>query len=197
MRLLGDEALTEIEIHADDVWLRPFRLDDAVTIEEASTDPAIPRVTSVPAGCDRAGAEDYIARQAERMANGTGWPLAIVPTGNGVEDDGRSLPVGAIGLWVSQLAKGRAEIGYWVVESARGRGYAASGLSALTDWAFANLDDLHRLSLFIEPWNTASIRTGERVGYEREAVLRDWEVVDGQPVDMWSYVLTRTMHSRN
>ncbi|MFN3256779.1 MAG: GNAT family N-acetyltransferase [Ilumatobacter sp.] len=197
MQVEGDGKLAEIEVRASDVLLRPFRLDDAATIEEAALDPAIPRVTTVPPGCDRAGAEDFIARQAERMTNGTGWPLAIVPTGNDAEDDGHSRPVGAIGLWVTQLAKGRAEIGYWVVESARGRGYASSALAALTDWAFANLDELHRLSLFIEPWNTASIRTGERVGYEREAVLRDWELVDGQPVDMWSYVLTRTMHSRN
>jgi RimJ/RimL family protein N-acetyltransferase len=85
---------------------------------------------------------------------------------------------------------GRAEIGYWVVASARGRGVAAEAVALVGDWAFANLH-LHRLGLYIEPWNLASIRTAERAGYEREVLLRRWQVVAGEPKDMWSYARLR------
>ena len=60
----------------------------------------------------------------------------------------------------------------------------------LSEWAFAQLD-VSRLSLFIEPWNTASMRTAEHAGYVREGLLRDWERVDGVPKDMWSYYAGR------
>jgi RimJ/RimL family protein N-acetyltransferase len=60
-----------------------------------------------------------------------------------------------------------------------------------TTWAFKHLD-VDRLSLFIEPWNMASIKTAERAGYEFEGLLGNWERVGGVSRDMSSYVRTRS-----
>jgi ribosomal-protein-alanine N-acetyltransferase len=53
----------------------------------------------------------------------------------------------------------------------RGRGFAADALLALTAFAWS-IPRLHRIELYIEPWNTGSVKTAGRAGYEREGLLR-------------------------
>jgi len=160
--------------------LRSFQAGDAHVVAEASSDSLIPLITTVPANYSDEEGLAFVNRQHHRRAAGEGWSLAIV-------HKDRQLAVGQIGLWISHLHKGRAEIGYWVAESGRGLGAAAEAVELLAAWAFANLT-VNRLSLFIEPWNTASIKTAEHAGFDREALLRNWESVGGMPKDMWSYV---------
>lgn len=175
--------LPPIEIVGDRYRLRPFRPDDLDLVEEASRDDLIPLITTVPTTWTPQAGHAFIDRQNARLSDGEGWSLAIA----GLTSD---RAVGQIGLWISHLHKGRAEIGYWVGASGRGQGAASFAVQALTDWAFEHLD-VDRLSLFIEPSNTASIKTAERAGYEFEGVLKNWERVDGVPRDMGSYVRTR------
>lgn len=172
-----------IEIACDAYHLRPFLSDDLHLIEEASHDEFIPLITTVPADWTPQAGHAFIARQNSRLSQGEGWSLAIAER----EVD---RAVGQIGLWISHLHKGRVEIGYWIVASGRGQGAASHAVRALSDWAFEHLD-ADRLSLFIEPWNTASIKTADRAGYEREGLLRSWERVGGVPRDMWSFARTR------
>jgi [ribosomal protein S5]-alanine N-acetyltransferase len=94
--------------------------------------------------------------------------------------------VGTIGLWLRQLAEGRATAGYFVAPSARGRGIAAAALIALTSFAWT-VPRLHRIELHIEPWNTGSIKTAERAGYEREGLMRSHQEIGGQRRDMLLY----------
>lgn len=175
--------LPPIEIVGSRYRLRPFEADDLRLIEEASHDDFISLITTVPKEWAPEQGQAFIDRQNSRMSGGEGWSLAIV-------DRQLDRAVGQIGLWVSHLDKGRAEIGYWIAESGRGHGAATDAVVALSDWVFENLD-VDRLSLFIEPWNTASIQTADRAGYEREGLLRKWERVGGIPRDMWSHARTR------
>lgn len=176
----GGGGLAEIELLRDGLRLRSFSPADLDLVEEASSDSFIPSITTVPDIYSPAEGAAFIERQISRRINGEGWSLAI-------HDDIIGRSVGQVGLWVGSLAKGRAELGYWVVPSARGAGAAGKAVGLLSEWAFANLD-ISRLSLFIEPWNAASIRTAEAAGYERECLLRSWERVDGVSKDMYSFV---------
>lgn len=175
-----EPRLDELSIRGDGVALRDFSHADLPLIEEASADPFIPVLTTVPAVYSLAEGEAFVERQVRRRLDGEGWSLAV-------HDEANDRPVGQIGLWLRNAHKGRAEIGYWVVASARGGGLAGRATTMLSEWAFANLD-ISRLSLFIEPWNDASIRTAESAGYRREALLHQWERVGGVPKDMYSYV---------
>jgi RimJ/RimL family protein N-acetyltransferase len=47
------------------------------------------------------------------------------------------------------------------------------------------------MQLHIEPWNTASVRTAERAGYEREGLLRSYLEIGGQRRDMLVYAAVR------
>jgi RimJ/RimL family protein N-acetyltransferase len=176
--------LPPIEIVGDRYRLRSFRSDDLHIIEEASRDDLIPLITTVPSTWTPQEGVAFIDRQHSRQSGGAGWSLAIAH-----RDSDRA--IGQIGLWISHLHKGRAEIGYWIAASGRGHGAASRAVEALSNWAFDHLD-VDRLGLFIEPSNTASIATAERAGYRRDGLLRSWERVGGTPRDMWSYARTRS-----
>ena len=157
-----------------DDWVeQPGDLD---CVKEAASDPEIPRGTTVPSEYTTEAGRAFIERQRNRRHEGIGWSLAI-------RDPATKSAVGQIGLWSPELRKGRAEIGYWVAPPHRGSGYASAALDALSDWAFAHLD-IGRLTLSIEPGNVASIATARRAGFEREALLRNWQYLDGEPVDL-------------
>lgn len=187
VRERDDHELTLFTLSSERLVVRQFDATDLPLIEEASRDSEIPKGTTVPAPYDDAAGAAFIERQHSRATTGFGWSMVMVASERSVPR-----PVGQVGLWLANAHHGRAEIGYWVVASARGNGYASEAVRLVSDWAFANLH-VHRLGLFIEPWNSASIRTAERAGFEREALLRQWQTVDGAPKDMLSYVRLRSV----
>lgn len=151
---------------------------DVPSIVAASLDPLIPLITTVPNPCDEAAALAFIARQHERLQSGQGWSLAIA--------EGDAPALGQIGLWPQ--SHGRASLGYWVLPAARGKGAAAKALAALSHFG---LSQFERLELYVEPWNEASWLTAERVGYQREGLLRRYQYVGSERRDMYIYSLLR------
>ncbi|MEV6212524.1 GNAT family N-acetyltransferase [Kitasatospora sp. NPDC051914] len=162
--------------------LRPWCLADLDLVREASQDDYIPLITTVPTQYSEAEGVAFIERQWGRAATGAGYPFVIVG------EDGK--PVGAVGLWLRSIGEGRASLGYWVVESGRGRRAAEAGLSAVVRWAVAALG-IPRLELYVEPWNAASLKTAERVGFRREGLLRSWQPVGDERRDMFMYSFLR------
>ncbi|WP_424568944.1 GNAT family N-acetyltransferase [Streptomyces sp. CH-036] len=178
----GPEPLTVPSMSAGpDFVLRPWEMSDLPLIREASLDPYIPLITTIPAPYSEAAAEAFVRRQWERAATGAGYPFAIVRS-----RDRR--PVGAIGLWLRELPEGRASLGYWLTDLARGQGVARAALRTVTGWALRDLG-VPRLQLYIEPWNTASARIAEDIGFRREGLLRGWQQVGDERRDMAVYAL--------
>ncbi|MEU3861252.1 GNAT family N-acetyltransferase [Streptomyces sp. NPDC028722] len=158
--------------------LRPWRLSDLPLVHEASEDDYIPLITTVPSPYSEPAGVAFIERQWSRATTGAGYTFVIVAS-----DD---RPVGQVGLWLKNLDEGRASLGYWVVRSARGQRAAAAALDAVAGWALRDLR-IPRLELWVEPWNTASVRTAERVGFQREGLLRGWQLVGDERRDMFMY----------
>ncbi len=165
------------------VVLREFSGLDVAMVMEMSTDPYVPLISSLPADASQQEAHAYIDRQRGRLAEGTGFSFAIA-------EAGADHALGSIGLWLAQLAQGRATAGYFVTPSARGRGIAAAALTALTTFAWT-VPGLHRIELHIEPWNTGSIKTAEQAGYQREGLMRGHQEIGGQRRDMLLYAILR------
>lgn len=168
-------------LERDPLVLRAFTADDVGLVQAVASDPLIPLITTVPAGADLRGALAYVERQHARLRDGEGFSFAIA-------DSATDEAVGQIGLWLANLAQGRASIGYWVAESHRGRGLATGALRLISTWGLG-LPGVHRLELRVEPWNTGSWRAAERAGYRREALLRSVQVVGGERRDMYVYAL--------
>ncbi|MEU7069963.1 GNAT family N-acetyltransferase [Streptomyces narbonensis] len=160
--------------------LRAWRLADMSLVREAAEDAYIPLTTTVPSPWSEPAGRAFVERQWGRASSGAGYPFVIV------DPDGR--PVGTVGLWLRDLALGRASLGYWVVGSARGRGAAGIAVRAVAAWALKDLR-IPRLELYVEPWNTASVRTAERAGFQREGLLREWQQVGSERRDMYMYSL--------
>lgn len=167
-------------IHAP-IALREFRDDDVGLVQSVAGDALIPLITTVPASGDASDARAYIARQHERLASGAGYSFAIA-------DAVSCEAVGQAGVWLRNLDEGRASVGYWVAAQFRRRHYAAAALDAISRWALS-LDGIHRIELYVEPWNEGSWRAAERVGYVREGLLRSWQQVGNERRDMYMYSL--------
>jgi RimJ/RimL family protein N-acetyltransferase len=170
---------------APPVVLRPYAVSDLALVRQASEDPLIPSISSVPRQYTKDGGRAFIERQHARSTEGDGYSFVIAP------DTEPKTGLGSIGLWLREIDSGRASIGYWLVAGARGRGLAAHALRAVVSFAFGELR-IPRLHLFVEPWNMASARTAEAVGFGREAALRGWERIDGEQHDVDCFALLLT-----
>ena len=171
------------------VVLREFSEQDVPMAIELSTDPYVPLIGSLPANASRQEAREWVDRQRGRLAQGAGFSFAIAEA-----DTDRA--VGDMFLGIKQLPQGRASAGYSVISSARGRGVAAAALTAVSSFAWS-IPALHRIELYIEPWNVASIKTAERAGYEREGLLRSHQEIGGRRRDMLLYASIRETASQD
>lgn len=169
------------------VRLREFCDDDAHVAMEMGEDPYIPLIGSLPARPSAQEALDWIHRQRGRWAEGAGFSFAIAEA----ESDNA---VGAIGLWLRNLTEGRATAGYAVSPAHRGRGFARDALRALTTFAWT-VPALHRVELYIEPWNNRSIHVAQACGYQEEGLLRSHQQIGDARRDMLLYTMTRVTRS--
>ena len=165
------------------VLLREFRDADAHLAAELGDDPYIPLIGSVPAHPDAEEALAWIARQRGRLAEGLGLSFAIA-------DARTDVALGAIGLWLQNLASGRATIGYAVSPAHRGHGVARSALLAITEFAWT-VPEVHRIELYIEPWNLPSIGVAAAAGFLQEGLLRSHQLIGDSRRDMLLYATTR------
>lgn len=150
---------------------------------ELSTDPYVPMIGTLPANASEQPALEWVQRQRRRLPEGTGFSFAIA-------DSATDVALGAAALSCQELSAGRATAGYSVVPSARGSGVATDALIALTAFGWT-IAELHRIELYIEEWNIASVRTAERAGFRREGLLRSHQKIGGRRRDMLIYAATR------
>lgn len=165
------------------VVLRQFTADDAHLAISLGDDRYISLIGSLPERPTALQAREWVQRQRERHPGGAGFSFAIAEASS-------NEAVGQIGLWLRELPAGRASVGYSVSPTHRGRGFASSALQALTTFAWT-IPSLHRIELYIEPWNTASGGVAETAGYQREGLLRSHQKIGETRRDMLLYARTR------
>ncbi len=162
-------ALTQPEIHANDLLLRPWQPSDRRAVVAAYADPTIQRWHCRSMTDDEAG--DWIAAWPDRWRSETGAGWAVLDAG---------CVVGQISLRRIDLAEGLAEVSYWVLPDARGRRVAPRALSAVTSWSLAALR-LHRVELSHSTANVASCRVAQYAGFAAEGTKRG----EGRHTDGW------------
>jgi RimJ/RimL family protein N-acetyltransferase len=123
-----------------------------------------------------AGVLEDIEREPSRRAAGESATFAVAEAG---DDAFRGTAV----LFGVTWHHARAELGIWLVPAARGRGLARGALALLCGWAHEQLG-LVRLQMKTVPDNEAMLRTCERLGFEREGVLRSYDNVRGRRSDL-------------
>jgi [ribosomal protein S5]-alanine N-acetyltransferase len=149
-------------IETERLRLRAYRPQDVEDLAPMFADPEHMRF--YPAPFSREHTEAWIARQLERYRQ-DGFGLWVA------EDRSTGGFVGTIGPALQEVeGESLVEIGWHVRPGSKGLGYAPEAVAAARDWAFANLEVGHVISLIV-PENTPSARVAEKIGMrvEREA----------------------------
>jgi ribosomal-protein-alanine N-acetyltransferase len=163
------------------IGLRRWREEDIDCIRLASTDPDVPKGTTVPAAYTPEEGRAFIRRQWERADNGEGVSQAIVNI-----DSDRAVGL----LWVAIRPQPHVGgLGYWVVPPERGHGAATAAVDLVVPWALEVLD-LRRLEAWVEPENVASQRVLRRAGFQEEGRLRNFLTIDDRAADALVFSIT-------
>ncbi len=163
--------------------LRHPRPTDADAVLAIFGDPEAMRYWSHEPLHDLAAAREYLDGIDEGFTERTLFQWAITE-----RDDDRLIGTVTLGDWSHRNR--RVEIGFMLSPSHQGRGIAAGAVRAVLDFAFGPMD-LHRIEADIDPRNAASARLLERLGFEREGVLRDRWFTYGEWSDSILYGLLR------
>ena len=177
---MDDEPGTTLTV--DELLLRPWRPTDAPAVLAACQDPEIARWVTIPQPYLPADADAFIENAMTMWRDGTGAPFAIV-------DARTERLLGAVTRFGPDGHQATLGCGSRprraVAASARGRS-RCRGMDVRDD-------RVHRIDCFIMVGNEASERMVERAGFQREGVLRAWDLHhDGVSVDCVVYSLLRS-----
>ena len=156
--------LPQPTLETERLWLRPFSLADAGTVQGLAGAREVATTTlNIPHPYDDGMAEAWIrahapAYEADEQAT---FALTLRQTDE---------LVGAIGLMIHR-PHARAELGYWVGLPFWNRGYATEAAQAVLRFGFEALD-LHRIFAQHLVRNPASGRVMQKAGMRHEARLR-------------------------
>jgi len=161
-------------------WISAKDVDDFYAIY---SDPKVMRYWSTPPLPDRNAASSLVSEIHEcfKRRELLKWGIARLA------DDKL---IGTVTLFRPDLTHRRVEVGYALARAHWGNGYMRETLKALLTYAFDVLA-FHRIEADVDPRNTASIRTLERLGFQRERYLREGWQVTGEIQDSLFYGLLR------
>ena len=161
-------------------WLTHADVDGLFAI---FSDPEVMRYWSTTPMTDRGAAEALLEQVHECFRKRELFQWGVV-----VGDD--DTVIGTCTLAHLDAANRRAEIGFALAREFHGNGYMGEALTALLEFAFEELD-LHRVEADVDPRNGPSIRSLERLGFQREGLLRERWLVGGGTQDALFYGLLR------
>ena len=86
-----------------------------------------------------------------------------------------------------------ADIGYVIARLHWGHGFTAEAAQVVVDWALAQ-QHIYRVWAVCDAENTASARVLEKIGMQREGLLRRWIIhpnMSDEPRDCWCYATVK------
>ena len=172
-----------ITITTKRLTLRFLTESDVPAVFEIFSHPQVMRYWSWSAWTNVAQARQWLMKVQEGYLTRSGLQL-------GIERQADKALVGTCTLFHFHFPSRRAEIGYALGRPFWGSGYMHEALSAFIEYAFYTLD-LNRLEADIDPRNQASAKTLERLGFQKEGLLRERWIVSGEVADTGFYGLLR------
>lgn len=157
------------KIETERLMLKALVEDDATELFEIFSDHEVMRYWNTAPWRSIDEAKTFISDSTASMSSNTDVILGIYLKNNGQL-------LGKVMLFNYAKESRRAEIGFGLSRNAWGKGIIFEAGSALIDHAFNTLQ-LRRIEAEIDPENTASGNTLERLGFEKEGLLRQrWEI---------------------
>jgi RimJ/RimL family protein N-acetyltransferase len=171
-------------INTSRLCLRWISVDDVDAFYAIYSDPEVMRYWSTPPLADRAAASKLVSEIHDgfKRRELLKWGIALR------SDD---TLIGSVTLFRPDFTHRRVELGYALGRAYWGNGYMHEALKAVLTYAFDVLE-FHRIEADVDPRNAASIRTLERLGFQREGYLRERWQVNGEIQDAVFYGLLRS-----
>lgn len=174
-------SFTQLNLKTERLTLRPFVATDAHALFTIFAEPQVARYLSKPTWAHIDIAHARIARDSDAMSQAKYLCLGIF-----LSSDNALLGECSLFNFLEQCR--RAEVGYTLGLNAWGRGYMHEALMALLSFGFGQLH-LNRIEADIDPRNSASAKSLERLGFKHEGHLRERWIVDGEVSDSGIYGL--------
>jgi ribosomal-protein-serine acetyltransferase len=122
---------------------------------------------------------EFIRKTRRQVEQNDGFQTAMVLQGR---------IVGSLGLHGVNWESRSTGIGYWLDEAHQGRGLMTRAVGALTDHAFDEMG-LNRVEIHAAAGNGRSRAIPERLGFQEEGLLREYERVGDRYLDIVVYAL--------
>lgn len=170
-------------LNSERICLRSICDDDIDGLYTVFSNPEVMRYWSTPPLPDRKAAVQLLGQIQASIASESimKWAIALRSTNE---------LIGTTTLFNFQVENQRAELGYALGRAHWGKGFMHEALLALLAQAF-DVMELRRLEADVDPRNTASIKTLERLGFSREGFLRERWNVNGEIQDAFFYGLLK------
>lgn len=110
-----------------------------------------------------------------------------------LKDSGRL--IGTCGFHNVNQQQRRSEMGYELTHDCWGLGYAKEAIQAMRQYGIKTLN-LHRIEALVYPENKASQGVLERLGFQREGILRGYAYFRDQYQDLVMYSWLDVQHKR-
>ena len=175
------ELKTEFRID-DSISLRAWReedLNDALEIVLRNREHLRTFMTWMTPDYDLASAQKFIVDAITNRLQRKNLQLGIFR--------GEKL-IGSIGFGYFNFEAKKTEIGYWIDKNEEGNGIITRGCQALIDYAFNELE-LNRVEIRCSVENLRSAAVPKRLGFTKEADLRQVEKLNGKFHDFNIYGL--------
>jgi len=170
-------------LEGERVRLRPFRAADRDALFAIYSDPVAMRYWGFEPWTELAQAEAHIAPLLEVGEAPATYPWAIARRGDDVL-------VGTTTLFALRRDQLRCELGYALAPAEHGKGLASEAVRLALAYGFGELA-LERVEADVDPRNAASCRLLERLGFQREGLLRARWRVAGEVTDSVIFGLLR------
>ena len=163
--------------------MRPFSLGDAADVFEYAGDPQVTRFLAL----ETQRSVDDVRRLLATMiaACNTGQVLMVA-----VELKKKGKVVGGCAMRNWDRESSRLEFAYALAHRYWGQGIIPEALNALIELAFTRMG-LNRIEVHTSPDNAASCRMVEKIGFQREGVIRRHEFYKDEYHDLVMYALLR------
>ncbi|BAU28793.1 ribosomal-protein-alanine N-acetyltransferase [Aneurinibacillus soli] len=164
--------------------LRKMSMDDAPTLFRFWSDEKVTKYMNIPAFQDVSQATEMIdlLNNLASYKEAIRWGIVLKETNE---------LVGSCGYnnWVKD-ERCRGEIGYDLGKEYWGQGIAAEALEVMLDYGFTQMK-LNRVEALVEPENIASIKLLKKIGFQKEGLLRDYQFVKGNFINLEMYSLLK------
>jgi ribosomal-protein-alanine N-acetyltransferase len=165
--------------------LRPFSEADAEPLFEYARNPRVTRFTLWDAHRTISDTRVFVQDYAQlRYREGMPEPYAITITPG-------STPIGSCGCFWASYPNRTMELGYWIAEEFWGKGIAAEACRALLSHVVGEFEP-ERIQARVIAGNSSSCRVLEKLGFQREGMLRSALLRRGNFEDLLIYAILRT-----